>query len=88
MSFGASPFLLQHMTGHYSNISISTAGNQIREAKGMKADINIDDVRLEDNGNSEGHHRGAQRDDHLDGRGHQGDHPELDSRWSAASSPA
>jgi LmeA-like phospholipid-binding len=54
VSFGASPFLLQHMTGHYGNISISTGGNQIREAKGMKADIDIDDVRLADNGNSKG----------------------------------
>ena len=54
VSFGASPFLLQHMTGHYGNISISTAGNQIREAKGMKADITIDDVRLEDKGNTKG----------------------------------
>jgi hypothetical protein len=54
VSFGASPFLLQHMTGHYGNISISTAGNQIRDAKGMKADIVIDDVRLQDTGNSKG----------------------------------
>lgn len=54
VSFGASPFLLQHMTGHYGNISISTAGNQIRDAKGMKADIKIDDVRLQDTGNSKG----------------------------------
>jgi DUF2993 family protein len=54
VSFGASPFLIQHMTGHYSNISIETAGNQIREAKGMKATINIDDVRLQTNGNSKG----------------------------------
>ncbi|MDT5263659.1 MAG: hypothetical protein QOI90_285 [Mycobacterium sp.] len=54
VSFGASPFLLQHMTGHYGNISISTAGNQIREAKGMKADITIDDIRLEDKGNTKG----------------------------------
>ncbi len=53
-SFGASPFLIQHMTGHYGNISISTAGNQIRDAKGMKADIEIDDVRLSDTGNSKG----------------------------------
>lgn len=53
VSFGATPFLLQHMTGHYGNISISTAGNQIRDAKGMKADIHIDDVRLGD-GNSAG----------------------------------
>ncbi len=54
VSFGASPFLLQHMTGHYGNISIETAGNQIRDAKGMKATVNIDDVRLQDNGNSKG----------------------------------
>jgi LmeA-like phospholipid-binding len=54
VSFGASPFLLQHMTGHYGNISISTAGNQIRDAKGMKADITIDDIRLEDKGNTKG----------------------------------
>ncbi len=54
VSFGASPFLLQHMTGHYGNISIETAGNQIRDAKGMKAKINIDDVRLQSNGDSKG----------------------------------
>ncbi len=54
VSFGASPFLLQHMTGHYGNISIETAGNQIRDAKGMKAQINIDDVRLQSNGDSKG----------------------------------
>jgi DUF2993 family protein len=54
VSFGASPFLIQHMTGHYGNISIETAGNQIRDAKGMKATINIDDVRLQSNGNSKG----------------------------------
>jgi hypothetical protein len=54
VSFGASPFLLQHLTGHYGNISIETAGNQIRDAKGMKAQINIDDVRLQSNGDSKG----------------------------------
>lgn len=54
VSFGASPFLIQHMTGHYGNISIETAGNQIRDAKGMKAQINIDDVRLQSNGDSKG----------------------------------
>ena len=54
VSFGATPFLLQHMTGHYGNISIETAGNQIREAKGMKAQIEIDDVRLQNTGDSKG----------------------------------
>ena len=42
------------MTGNYGNISIETAGNQIRDAKGMKAQVNIDDVRLQDSGNSKG----------------------------------
>jgi hypothetical protein len=54
VSFGASPFLIQHMTGHYGNISIETAGNQIRDAKGMKAQVEIDDVRLQDTGDSKG----------------------------------
>ncbi|BBY17916.1 LmeA family phospholipid-binding protein [Mycolicibacterium litorale] len=48
------PFLLQHMTGHYTNINIETAGNQIRNAKGMKVGIDIKDVRLEDSANSSG----------------------------------
>lgn len=54
-SFGVMPpFLVQHMTGHYTNIHIETAGNQIREAKGMKVNLSIDDVRLEDSANSSG----------------------------------
>lgn len=48
------PFLLQHMTGHYTNINIETAGNQIRNAKGMKVGIDIKDVRLEDTADSSG----------------------------------
>jgi LmeA-like phospholipid-binding len=53
-SFGPSPFLLQHFTGHYTNISIHTAGHNIRDAKGMKADININDVDLHGNADSKG----------------------------------
>lgn len=54
-SFGVMPpFLLQHMTGHYTNIHIETAGNQIREAKDMKVDIYVEDVRLEDTADSGG----------------------------------
>ncbi|KUI30483.1 DUF2993 domain-containing protein [Mycobacterium sp. GA-2829] len=54
-SFGAMPpFLLQHMTGHYTNINIETAGNQVRDAKGMKVGIDIKDVRLEDTADSSG----------------------------------
>jgi hypothetical protein len=53
-SFGPSPFLLQHVRGHYNGISIHTAGHQIRNAKGMKADININDVDLHGNADSKG----------------------------------
>jgi hypothetical protein len=49
VSFGAvPPFLWQHMNGNYTNITVQTAGNQIRQAKGMKVDIDIKDVRLTD----------------------------------------
>ena len=54
VSFGPSPFLLQHFTGHYRDISIHTAGHQIRNAKGMTADININDVDLHGNADSKG----------------------------------
>ncbi|WP_233213591.1 LmeA family phospholipid-binding protein [Mycobacterium hubeiense] len=47
VSFGATPLLLQLATGHYRNISIHTAGNRIGDARGMKADLRIDDVRLD-----------------------------------------
>jgi hypothetical protein len=54
-SFGVlPPFLLQHATGHYTNIRIQTAGNQVREAKGMKVDLDIDDVRVQDTPTSSG----------------------------------
>ena len=54
-SFGAlPPFLMQHMTGHYTNIHIETAGNQVRDAKGMKVNLDINDVRLEDTATSSG----------------------------------
>lgn len=54
-SFGVMPpFLWQHMTGHYTNIHIETAGNQVRDAKGMKVTLTINDVRLEDTATSSG----------------------------------
>jgi hypothetical protein len=54
-SFGVTPLMLwQHATKHYTNISVQTAGNQIRDAKGMKLEINIKDVRLKDTANSKG----------------------------------
>lgn len=54
-SFGVTPLMLwQLATKHYTNISVQTAGNQIRDAKGMKLTINIKDVQLKDTGNSKG----------------------------------
>jgi hypothetical protein len=47
VSFGATPLLLQLASGHYRNISIHTAGNRIGNARGMTADVRIDDVRLD-----------------------------------------
>jgi hypothetical protein len=55
VSFGVTPpFLWQHITGRYTDIAIKTAGNQIKEAKGMTADVNIYDVDLHGTGNSKG----------------------------------
>jgi hypothetical protein len=54
VSLGPSPFLLQHFTGHYTDISIHTAGNQIRTGKGMRADITVNDVTLHGNAKSKG----------------------------------
>src|SRR6478672_2406798 len=54
VSFGATPLLLQLATGHYRNISIHTAGNRIGHARGMKADVRIDDVRLDDDADAMG----------------------------------
>ena len=65
VSFGATPLLLQLATGHYRDISIHTAGNRIGNASGMKADVRIDDVRLDGDADAmatvgdcekEGHH--------------------------------
>jgi hypothetical protein len=55
VSFAATPPLLwQYFTSHYTNISVQTAGNQIRDAKGMKIGIDIRDVRLSNTNNSKG----------------------------------
>jgi len=54
VSFGATPILLQLATGHYRNISIHTAGNRIGSARGMKADVRIDDVRLDGDADARG----------------------------------
>lgn len=54
VSFGVRPFLLQHLTRDYSDISVETAGNQIRQAKGMKLDLRLDDVRINQTAESAG----------------------------------
>lgn len=54
VSFGMRPFLLQHLTRHYDNISVETAGNQIREAKGMKLNLLLDDIQLNKTADSAG----------------------------------
>jgi hypothetical protein len=55
VSFGVvPPFLWQLANSRYTNISIETAGNQIREAKGMKVAIDIKDVHLEQTSTSAG----------------------------------
>ncbi|BBX27637.1 LmeA family phospholipid-binding protein [Mycolicibacterium alvei] len=48
------PFLMQHVTGHYTNINVETAGNQIREAKGMKVKLDIRDVRVKETADASG----------------------------------
>lgn len=51
---GATPFLWQHLNRDYTNISITTAGNRIRDIEGIKADIRIDDVRITEGGDTRG----------------------------------
>jgi hypothetical protein len=54
VSFGLRPFVLQHLSGHYSDINVVTAGNQIREAKGMKLNLVLDDIKIEKTADSSG----------------------------------
>lgn len=53
-SFGMRPFLLQHLTHSYRDMRVETAGNRIREAKGMKLTLTLDDVRMEPTSDSAG----------------------------------
>lgn len=48
------PFLMQHLSEHYKSVHIETAGNQIRELQGMKADVTLNDVRLSQDAGSGG----------------------------------
>jgi LmeA-like phospholipid-binding len=53
--FGVTPLVLwQLATQHFTNISVETAGNQIRDAKGMKIQITIQNVQLRDTPTSKG----------------------------------
>lgn len=54
VSFGLRPFVLQHLSGHYSDINVETAGNQIREAKGMKLNLVLDDIKINKTADSAG----------------------------------
>lgn len=54
-SFGVAPLLLwQLATRHFTNITVETAGNQVRDAKGMKLKISIQDVQLKSTPSSQG----------------------------------
>jgi hypothetical protein len=54
-SFGVTPLMIwQQVTKHYTNISVQTAGNNLRDAKGMKLTVNIKDVQLKSTANSKG----------------------------------
>ena len=54
-SFGVTPLMLwQQATKHFTNISVSTAGNQIRDAKGMKVVLGINNVQLKSTPTSKG----------------------------------
>lgn len=55
VSFGVNPpFLWQHITGHYTNISVETGGKQVQAAKGMTADVALSDIRLQGTSDSKG----------------------------------
>ena len=55
ISFGVNPpFLWQHITGHYTNISVTTAGDRVQDANGMTAEVTLADVRLQDSADSKG----------------------------------
>ncbi len=48
------PVLWQYFTGHYTDISVQTGGNQVRSAKGMKVTLDVRDVRPASGNNSQG----------------------------------
>lgn len=54
-TFGVTPLVTwQVITDHYTNINIETAGNNIRDARGMKLQLNINDIKLDSTADSKG----------------------------------
>ena len=51
---GSPPVLWQYLTRHYTDISVQTAGNQVRSAKGMKVSLDIRDIKLNNTNDSQG----------------------------------
>lgn len=55
VSFGTTPpVLAQYFNGAYPHISVHTAGNQIRQAKGMRLQLDIRDIHLQKTSDSKG----------------------------------
>ena len=48
------PVLWQYLSKDYSDISVQTGGNQVRQAKGMKVKFDIRDIKLNNTANSQG----------------------------------
>jgi LmeA-like phospholipid-binding len=55
ISYGVNPpFMWQHITGDYTNISVTTAGDRVQAAQKMTAEVTLQDIRLRDSGDSKG----------------------------------
>ncbi len=48
------PVLWQYLNKNYSDISVQTAGNQVRQAKGMTVKFDVRDIKLNNTANSQG----------------------------------
>ena len=48
------PVLWQYLSKDYSDISVQTAGNQVRQAKGMTVRFDVRDIKLNNTANSQG----------------------------------
>ena len=50
----APPVLWQYLSKDYSDISVQTGGNQVRQAKGMAVKFDVRDIKLNNTANSQG----------------------------------